>query len=52
MERNRPCRPRCHLSRDTGRALREGGFDASGVRSFEVPGLSILAPHIAGIVQL
>jgi hypothetical protein len=43
---------RCHLTRDTGRVLRDGGYDASGVRSFDVEGLGILAPHLAGIVQL
>lgn len=42
----------CHLTRDTGRALRDAGYDTAGVESFQVEGLGILAPHIAGVVQL
>ncbi|KAI8477362.1 MAG: S-adenosyl-L-methionine-dependent methyltransferase [Monoraphidium minutum] len=42
----------CHLTRDTAAALRGAGFDASEVDSFEVPGLGILAPHIAGTLRL
>jgi hypothetical protein len=40
------------LTRDTGNVLERQGFDTSGVERFDVAGLGILAPHIAGIVPL
>ncbi|GBF90888.1 methyltransferase [Raphidocelis subcapitata] len=42
----------CHLTRDTGRLLEVQGYDTAGVESFDVDGLGILAPHIAGVIQL
>lgn len=42
----------CHLTRDTGRALRDAGFDTSQLEAFEVEGLGILAPHVAGVLTV
>jgi len=44
----------CHLTRDTGALMRsQAGHDARFSRlemeSFSVPGLSVIAPHVAGI---
>lgn len=44
---------RCHLTRDTRKALQAAGFDTSaGLGSFEVEGLGILAPHLAGVLRV
>lgn len=42
----------CHLTRDTARTLRATGFDAAELEAFEVEGLGILAPHIAGVLTV
>jgi ubiquinone/menaquinone biosynthesis C-methylase UbiE len=42
----------CHLTRDTRAAFAKAQFDTSQLESFEVEGLSILAPHLAGVVTV
>ena len=42
----------CHLTRDTGKLLGRCGYDTTGLEAFEVEGLGILAPHIAGVLQV
>ncbi|KAG2491934.1 hypothetical protein HYH03_009667 [Edaphochlamys debaryana] len=43
----------CCLNRDTGRAVAEAGWDAregGALRRFDLEGMSILAPHVAGVL--
>lgn len=39
----------CHLDRSTLTLIEKAGFSSVQARSFEVDGLGILSPHIAGI---
>ena len=49
----------CHLTRDTLAAIGAAGFDIEGGEAasgaglrFEVAGMGVLAPHVAGLVSL
>ncbi len=42
----------CSMTRDTLAAVREAGFDTSGMLSFDVPGLWLLSRHIAGVARV
>ena len=42
----------CTLTRDTLGSLRAAGFSELDVKQFEVEGLGVLAPHIAGIARV
>lgn len=44
----------CHLTRDTKAAVARAGFagGAEPLESFDVPGLGILAPHVAGVLTV
>lgn len=41
----------CHLDRETGRALAEGGFDTSGLVPARIPGVDRIGRAIAGVVR-
>jgi len=43
----------CHLTRDTGTAIRAAGFELVELNSFETDGFpSIVSPHITGLAHL
>ena len=42
----------CSLTRRTRGALEAAGFDLTGLEEFDVPGIGILAPHIAGVLRV
>lgn len=49
----------CHLTRDTMAAIGAAGFDVEGGEAasgaglrLEVPGMGLIAPHVAGLVFL
>lgn len=42
----------CHLDRDTLSSIQSAGFAAVNAKSFVVPGLGLIGPHIAGIATV
>eukprot|EP00803_Ostreobium_quekettii_P006788 evm.model.scf_48.7 EVM.evm.TU.scf_48.7 scf_48:35959-37612(-) len=42
----------CHLTRDTLASIRAAGFKDVDAERFDVEGLSLLAPHIAGVATV
>jgi SAM-dependent methyltransferase len=42
----------CHLTRDTAQALPAAGWRTEGnLERFSLPGLSVIGPHIAGVLE-
>lgn len=42
----------CHLTRDTGAAIRSAGFTEVDLRPFEAEGLSVVRPHVVGSARV
>lgn len=42
----------CHLTRDTQGALVAAGFDTSPLDRFQVQGMSLIAPHVGGLITV
>lgn len=40
----------CHLTRNTEQTLQQVGFDTATLKHFRVPGMGLIAPHIAGVL--
>lgn len=41
----------CHLNRNPLKSLQDAGFDSIDYQYFDVPGMSVIAPHISGVAR-